>query len=771
MTSIAQKKSISFSDLITLDFWRYFTKAIFLFFPAILFLIFACLCFWTLGPAKDVMVISLEKQYVFGYCIIALIFWSYVTWYSSRLVAKAKQFKHPDENHIWSIFLMQFPRLLGFTCFTIIILAYLQLPYGYKISGSLVKVIFIGSFLVYFLIIFFGNKLNRIFNVRKTEKIKFLKNIRVAIYIFLCLITVGVIILQEFYGLIIMLVCWQVCIVLVMVIRRQLIETKRDSLTEKQEAAKNSTAHLSFLQQAKLLVFDKEDHVYFRTFNVIALIAAIIYVATIFSIPFSVKIGSFPFVLLAFGVLLGYINVIAFFSVIARFNIHVILIALALLTCNISEPHHAKLKAKDHPEVSYKKRQHLGEYFKNWINDSVRNSKINNDSVKAYPVYFVLANGGGARSAYWVASILSKLEDSTRREFSKHLLCLSGASGGTWGNAVFFDLLYKNKLLAEKQAAPGFQNASNSYLKNDFLTYTIARMLGPDIFRYIFPLTNVYDRDAALGKAMEIVPGEKNFMYNDFSVGFSSIITQQGQRGYSLPLFCINTTRMQDASPGVISNIDLSDSYFNGRLEVLNMIDEEKDLKMSTAVVFGGSSPYINSAQRIDEKTIDSSTGKEKIIPQYFVDGGYFDNSGAGVVNEMIIELLHEMNTDSSLTKYKNKLSFYVMNITNDPVDKTDVGAVSPLVNDLLSPIKTLAGSYGSQTTVNDFRLKNYMHNVYQNDEHYVTLDLYKMKDPMSYPVSWVISGHVIDSINNRILTYKKIPELIGHMKAAFNVR
>ncbi len=766
MPSPTLKKSISFSDIITLDFWRYFSKAIFLFFPAIIFLFFAYLAFWTLGPAKDLMVISLENKYVFGYCLIALIFWAYVTWYSSRLVAKAKQFKHPDENYIWSSLLIQFPRLLGFTCFTIIILGYLQLPYSFKISGGLVKILFLASFAIYFLLLFFSDKLNKNFTVQKIKKIKALKTLRLVIYIFLLVITVTVIILQKFTGLIIMLFCWQIGMVLILIIRRQLIEAQEIVFVAKHTL---DSRPLSFLKQAKSLVFDKEDLIYFRTFNIIAVIAAVIYFATIFSIPFSIKIGSFPFVLLAFGVLLGYINFIAFVSVVARFNIHVVLIALALLACSIMEPHYAKLISKDRPEVSYKKRQHLNEYFKNWIHDSARNTLLNDNSGTEYPVYFILANGGGARSAYWVASILSKFEDETKREFSKHLFCLAGASGGSWGNAVFFNLLHKNKI-QEQQVPTPFQTTAKSYLKGDFLTYTLARMLGPDIFRYIFPLANIYDRDAALANAMERVPGEKNIMYNDFATGFSSIITQQGQPNYSLPLICINTTRMQDAAPAVISNINISDSFFDGRLEVLNMVDEQKDLQVSTAIVLGGSSPYINSAQRIDEKTIDTETGEEKTIPQYFVDGGYFDNSGAGIINEMIIELFRELNTDSSLIKYRDKLSFYVLNITNDPVDKTDVGVVSPLVNDLLSPIKTLAGSYGSQTSVNDFRLKNYMQYAYHNDRHYSTLDLYKKDDSMSYPVSWVISRHIVDSIDKRIATYDKIPMVIQQMKNSFNI-
>lgn len=755
---------IKAGDIITLDFWRYLGKAIKLFFPAIIFLLFSYFAFWNLGPAKDLMVMSLENDYVFGYCLVALIFWTYVTWYSSRLVAKAKQYKHPDDHKIWKILLLQFPRLLGFTCFTIIILAYLQLPYTDNISSRAANIIFVASFPLYFIIHALGEKVTAGFSTSKSG-IPGLKRMRISIYILLLLITIPVIFLENFYGLIIMLFCWQVAIVFILIIRRKLIENRYAG--SQKGVGQNSPGKISFLKQLRFLVFDREDIVYFKTFMIVASAAALIYFTTILSIYFSVKFGAFPFVLLAFGVLLGYINAVAFISILARFNFHVVFITLAILIGNFVEPHYAKLIQKNNSEAVFKRRQHITEYFRNWVNDSARKNLLNADSIPGYPVYFVLANGGGARSAYWVASVLSKFEDETNSNFSKHLFCLSGASGGSWGNSVFFNLLLnKSNLLQGDSSKTPFQVTAKSYLKKDFLTYTLARMLGPDVFRHIFPLTKAYDRDAALANAMEEVPGEKHFMYNKFAAGFSTFIARQQQNNYSLPVLCINTTRMQDGAPGIISNIDLSDSFFNRRLDVLNMIDEDKDLTLSTAIVMGGSSPYINSAQRIDQKVFNAATGKEEVHPHYFVDGGYFDNSGAGIVSEMIIELMREMNTDSIMMKYKNKLKFYVLHITNDPVDESRTHAVSPLVNDLLSPINTLIGSYGSQTSVNDLRLKNYMRSVYGDNDHYLAIDLYKKNDPMSYPVSWSISRHVVDSIDKRVATHENIPSLILKMKA-----
>jgi hypothetical protein len=138
------------------SFLRYLFKAFWLFFPAIIFLLLAYACFWTLTQGKDLMVITLENRDVFLYYILAQVFWTYVVWYSSRLVAKAKEFEQPDENKVWVTMRVQGPRLLAFTSFTIIILAFLQLPRfeatRIYFSNTLCIVILVLSFPLYFII-------------------------------------------------------------------------------------------------------------------------------------------------------------------------------------------------------------------------------------------------------------------------------------------------------------------------------------------------------------------------------------------------------------------------------------------------------------------------------------------------------------------------------------------------------------------------------------------------------------------------------------------
>ena len=327
---------------------------------------------------------------------------------------------------------------------------------------------------------------------------------------------------------------------------------------------------------------------------------------------------------------------------------------------------------------------------------------------------------------------------------------MSGASGGSVGNATYFNLLRAKQTndTINHELAP-----VQDYLNTDFLTFTIARMLGPDVFRHIIPLYSIDDRAAALARVLEKGSGKSSLLYDSMATCFSEIITQTGKQ-YTLPILCINTTRMQDGRPAVISNIKLSDERFNKRLDLLNLLSEEQDIKLSTAVVLGASFPYVSPAGRID------SAGKVDKA-NYFVDGGYFDNSGSGVVTEMISILLK----NPLYIQYKSKLRFYIVHITNSPEGNADLKKVNPLINDLAAPVKTLVGAYGTQTIVNDERLINFMKYEYKNSNAYKDINLYDDGKDIIYSMNWVMSDTLMSNIKYSLGFNAVLKDLIGQIK------
>jgi hypothetical protein len=229
---------------------------------------------------------------------------------------------------------------------------------------------------------------------------------------------------------------------------------------------------------------------------------------------------------------------------------------------------------------------------------------------------------------------------------------------------------------------------------------------------------------------------------------------------------CINTTRMQDSRPGVISNINMTEdsAIFNFRVDVLGLLNETEDLKLSTAVVLGASFPYISPAGRINSLITDAGA-------HYFVDGGYFDNSGAGVVNEMLIAMNNMLNDkkDKAFDDFRNKIEFHVIHISNTEPKKLSFAQINPIANDLLAPLRTLLGSYGTQTTINDQRLKNFLTGLYGNDTHYLNIDLYRNNQKIKYSMSWVIPRSLLDSMTSNLTRNSDILKANAKMDSLFN--
>jgi len=415
----------------------------------------------------------------------------------------------------------------------------------------------------------------------------------------------------------------------------------------------------------------------------------------------------------------------------------------------IFEPHDIHTSTKK-TAATYGNRQTLHEYLENWIN--IRKADLADSShYTEYPLIFVLSDGGASRAGYWVASVMAKMNEETNGEFNKHLFCMSGASGGSVGNAAYFNLL-RAKLTSDtiKHDVSNVQQ----YLKTDFLTFTVARMLGPDVFRHIFPFQFVDDRGAALARVLEQGPDPKCLLYDSMATNFSELITQKNKI-YPLPILCINTTRMQDGLPAVISNIDFSDPRFNQRLDFLDLLDEKKDIKLSTAVVLGASFPYVSPAGRIDSAGIKKKAN-------YFVDGAYFDNSGSGAVSEMVNILLR----DSLYMQYQNKLKIYILHIANSPLEGVPLQKVNPMINDLAAPIKTLLGAYGTQTIVNDNRLLNLMKTNFPRDNLYRKINLYEEGENPNYSMNWVISEKLLKAMNEALNRNKELKMMVDKLNS-----
>jgi hypothetical protein len=643
--------------------------------------------------------------------------------------------------------LTQMPRFLAFSCLTIIILAFFKLGAGANFNLLFYAILGISPFIYSFIYGLWSKQADKVDDntkfPTKESKVKYLNKYR---YVTLAVLAVSLIVISFFHTpvlLMILLMIFQLGLVLLLVVKKKLFTVDKPVLIE-------TEPQNTLVAKVKKHIFGTEEKFYTRLFIFVLIFGLFFYISTIASIAVSVMIGAVPFILFAFGVLLILGNTVTFLSAIYRINLHVVAMIIAFIAGLFYEPHYTQLPDKKISTNNFSNRQTLSDYFKNWV--ELRKTALNDSSKKEYPVYFVLADGGASRSGYWSASVMASLDSQTNGKLSSHLFCLSGASGGSVGNATYFNLL------RAKQTDSTVNNDGihivQDYLETDFLTFTIARMLGPDVFRYVLPLWFIDDRADALASVMETGSGEESRLYNTMSTGFSEIITQKNTP-YTLPILCINSTRMQDGRPTVITNININDPRFNKRVDLLNILGEKRDIKMSQAVVLGASFPYLSPAGRINDTT-------EARESNYFVDGGYFDNSGSGVVSEMINILVQ----DTLYKKHAAKLKFYVLHATNSPQGDQFLNTVNPLINDLAAPVKTLIGAYGTQTIVNDLRLWNQLKVLYANEpSHYIKLNLYDPNIKITYPMDWVISDTALAAIKRRLYTNPEISRLAIEIK------
>jgi hypothetical protein len=720
-------------------------RALWVFFPGILFLVLTLVCFWNLAQGKDLMVLATEHRGFFLLFQSLLAFLVLVSWYAARTVANAKkQSAYTAPDYLQEGFYKHMPRFIGFSLITIIILAFVQTPLfgsGIEDDSKIYFVLLVASVPYYFW-------LNKFFE----RRFKVIRVNRLFLITLLIIITGSTLITLNIsrysWMVIVMLLILQACFLVLVVTRREALEQLKSKKGGRVDAATKTN------RLAELLGIPPEEIRFHKIFLGISLVAMAVYMACTLNVGFAVGMGTFPFVLLAFSVFMGFGFILAFISIRFGINIHLIFLILIFLFGQWTERHQVALIEKNSDiKESFANKASVRDYFIQWVKD--RDTLINRS--KEFPVYFVLSDGGASRSGYWVASVLGKLEDTSQHDFSKHLFCLSGASGGSVGNAAFYTLL-KDAADRPDKNLPGNQSfflAGKEYLRSDFLTYTLSRMLGHDFFVPILPFNTNGDRAKALTDALELAPKDSVLLKHQLQVPFSELAVYKNRVNSRLPILCVNTTRMQDGAPSVISTIAIDPLTFNNRVDVLARLNNNRDMKLSTAVVLGASFPYVSPAGRIDGLKFYKDGPKE--FPFYFVDGGYVDNSGAGVVHEMIIKLnslrdsICKSNTDTILRNNCQKITFYVMHISNGPEGDILLKKINPFVNDLAAPLKTLMGAYGVQTSINDSRLKSYLRNLYGNELHYKPINLYRPREPLKYSMNWVISGRTLDSMDQRL--------------------
>jgi len=709
------------------------------FLPGILFILFAYVFFTGFVQGKDIILTGLKSRQTGLFFVVGLLFWVLITWYTSRLIA----YNHDRLFQVARKGLYHTPRILGYACFTITIIALVVLVPSESNNlkqWMIVSIAAIGYATLHPLFEKIKNKSNK----------KALILYRNWLWLVFTIIISTMVLLNSIEGYTCLLPLLQAGYLFLVITRKKISET---SLKQSPKPAHKYliNTRLAYHDLVVWIFTDKEgkrdplkkelmtqtEQNIFGWFNIFSFAAMLIYFTAVFSISFSRYITALPVILLSFGILLGAGNIITLFSLKQKMNLHFLVLVGIIMAGLFNETHDVNLMPLKETN-QYHARPSLRGHFNRWMEE--RKNQLDDSSTTNFPIYFVMADGGASRSAYWTASVLGKIQEKSSGNFSKQLFCLSGASGGNLGNLSFYATLL----------APSETNTIKTiqdYLSNDFLSYPLVRLLGPDIILPLVPFHLLNDRAAALEKSFQSTKKE-NEITRLMNLPFSALQLHHDSSCVK-PLVFINCTRMQDGTPAVVSNINIEKNVFGKRIDVLKSLDSSQDLSVATAVALGARFPYFSPAGRIGN--------------QYFVDGGYFDNSGAGVVHEMLLDL-HSMIMDSIRSNpqhpYK-KIRFNVLHITNETETEKSIEKTHPLVNDLAAPVKTMLGSYARQTDINNLRLYKYLLEIYKGDTTYQSINLYKKGEEEDYPMNWSISDQSLGRMNKRLAAHEGITRIV----------
>lgn len=282
--------------------------------------------------------------------------------------------------------------------------------------------------------------------------------------------------------------------------------------------------------------------------------------------------------------------------------------------------------------------------------------------------YYVVASaGGGLRAAAHTAYVLELLDVKTCGDFGKRLLAVSGVSGGTVGLGAY--LLSPSRRASANPTAlcnptrdPKIHGeASVQFIRRDYLADIVGTMLFAEPLGNLIPgLFVKADRGMRLRSDWErswrLVSGDDSFSRRLLD---STLVTR------GAPLFVSNTTSVATGNRVFISShsIELTEASDVFEFSPLSrdMLVSEMLLNSARFPIVSPSEPVWTTApnllamwesatirdntrlgvefeERVQEDTIEWArhmSGAPRVI-DYLVDGGYFENSGAETLSQII---------------------------------------------------------------------------------------------------------------------------------------
>src|SRR5262245_30893909 len=410
---------------------------------------------------------------------------------------------------------------------------------------------------------------------------------------------------------------------------------------------------------------------------------------------------------------------------------------------------------------------------------------------KAYPVFFISAQGGGIYAAYHPAISLARLADYCP-EFAHHLFGISSVSGGSLGAAVFAELM--RSLSPAERGDPAspvmgcsqrrepvdyqvLQRKVDSFFGTDFLSPVIASALLFDVPTILVPqLRFGPDRARALEHGFEAA--WQKLALSGPEAGLSSDFLGRWDATMAAPALFMSTTAVNFGIPILISQVDWSYNPSAGvvtkrtgkdvtaalhvkssgllqtvldrlnrpadelEIGIANILNSRPDVQLatSTAAVLSARFPAVTppgTIRRNDAIEVNRGGIYQNIRELQLTDGGFYDNSGGIVAREIINYLRKRLDDDPKLQPFKNDIRFHLIRFTDTPAKRQAIASPKAHI-EIVAPFAAYDAVRVSRGVVLATPGATSVSNIYLLDEWY------------EGTLNWLLSNATKTNINKR---------------------
>ena len=387
---------------------------------------------------------------------------------------------------------------------------------------------------------------------------------------------------------------------------------------------------------------------------------------------------------------------VAFTLILLGKKVKLPLLTLVVLICFGLSRYFAGLNSFSHYQLplvdTHIERLPIEVYVEEWIKR--RESAIQN-AKKPYPVILVSAEGGGSRAGLWSFLIHSYLYEKTKGSyFNNHILSLTGASGGSVGNGMFFAEARRQQLqskIASFRHTPTprepFSYKPSGVYHENFLSSSLLAFLGRDLLKNMTNLFSFRDRGVLLEDQWSqsysnyISEDEGvSLLKKDFLSNYLHIPTSYQNEETSIPpLLFINTTHTQTGKYVSVSPVTFDHrKEFAGIGDFLTSVQQKypgKSVRLSTAMRINASFPFVSPVGEVRKVDLEGTLRADQ-----YADSGYYDNIGGTVTRS--IEAVFQNVIETQFPYLKDRIKVVRLLITNDnglEVTRTETQLSAPL--------------------------------------------------------------------------------------------